>query len=636
MDGGLTALGGFLFQTVGSFSLKAASFQEYHDAPSSQGDLETLLGFVKDGEVRYEDQDQDASIREILHGEQAGYILVQFKYSSLSPRPSITAYEMRNIISRLQASEARAKALGQQVTGYSLLTNRPLNADAQRLIAAHSQSFYVTSSLPERIWEEQLRQFARRLSCSDIEIESGIRRGIGELLLRVSHPRYYGEPVITSELLIEMFTGCQAAQAITPEIVAVKSLQQLNRISAQPLHFGAQPLLVRPHVQKQLADLVEVHAFVVLSGIGGNGKTATLWQWMQDCFTSELPQKLGTYYSLSTSQSVQEDFLAHLFGTWANVPTDHPWRHLQTPEQFLDRLETARTASMKTAPSGHPIFVLGLDAVDETFQTRDRRALSDLLMWFWEQEVQLRQRPRATLIVTCRDSSELAEHWLSIISPFMEKPQPFRDIEVIVDEFTASELVTVAYQHLPTLAERFEQTYRTLDVQQSTMFASSSLEATSVLHAENPSSRAVDADVFQALRHPALWSCLLNVDGTIQARVLDGDVGALGQLASRFLRWFCQKVRARGRQARDEDVIKVLQVIAKHCDPRLSPRSKRKDWIAQASSTSYMTVEMADAFYGEALSAGLILRDTNGRWRWRHPFLGVYLASHSLSEEDEQ
>src|SRR6266516_5179795 len=55
MDGGLTALGGFLYQTVVALSLKEDTFQEYDDAPINKGDLETVLGFAKDGEVGYED-----------------------------------------------------------------------------------------------------------------------------------------------------------------------------------------------------------------------------------------------------------------------------------------------------------------------------------------------------------------------------------------------------------------------------------------------------------------------------------------------------------------------------------------------------------------------------------------------------
>ncbi len=443
MDGGLTALGGFLYQTVVALSLKADTFQEYDDAPINKGDLETVLGFAKDGEVGYEDEDQDVSIRDVLHGEQLGYILVQLKYSSLSPRAPITKYDLKNIISRLQASEEKVRASGRQVTGYSLLTNRPLNSDAQRIVNTYHLPFYVASSLPERYWEERLRQFARGFSCIDSEIEAGIRQGIGELLLRTTNPRFYGEPVITREMVIKLFTGCQTAHALTPEIVATKGQQQLSELFTQPFHLDLQPLLVRQSIYKHLSELVERHTFVVLSGVGGNGKTAALW----------LPQQLGIYYSLSPAQLVQEGFLAHQFCIWANVPNSHGWRR-QGPEQILDRLEIARTASMKTPSVSHPIFVLGLDAVDEAFREGDRNALRNLLMWFWKQEVHMRQQPRATLIVTCRDSKELAGRWLDIDSPYEDELKPFREVEVVINEFSASELVTAANLHLPALAAR--------------------------------------------------------------------------------------------------------------------------------------------------------------------------------------
>lgn len=633
MDGGLTALGGFLSQTVGALSLKADTFQEYQDAPTNKDDLETLLGFAKDGEMRYEDEDQDVSIRHVLHDEQPGYILVQFKYSSISPRPPITQYDIRKIISRLKASEEKARVHGRQVTGYSLLTNRPLNADTQRMVETYRLPFYVAHSLPERYWEERLRQFARGFSCINSEIDAGIRQGIGELLLRSTNPGYYGEPVITREMLIGIFTGCQTTHALTPEIVAKESQQQLSKLCTEFLHLGTPPLLVRQSVHKRLSDLVEQHAFVVLSGVGGNGKTAALCQWMDDCFVSALPQRLGTYYNLSRSQSVQEDFLAQQFCTWAHVPTSHHWYLLRTPEQILDRLEIARAASMKTPSINHPIFVLGLDAVDEAFQEHDQHALRTLLMWFWEQEVHLSHQPRATLIVTCRDTEELAER-LSIVSPYGERPKPFRNVEVPVEKFSPSELVAAARLHLPTFAERFEQAYRAVEVQPTVL--ASSLETTSVLQPENPALEAVDGEVFQALRHPTLWHCLLEVDnGTMQSHMLDGKVNALEQLASHFLRWFCSKMRARGKRTRHDDMIEVLKAIAHHCDPHRSPRYQDKDWVTQASRTPYMNREQAESFFEEALSAGLIVGDIRGWWRWHHPFIGEYLTLQPPSAEDE-
>ncbi|MFL5701532.1 MAG: NACHT domain-containing protein [Ktedonobacteraceae bacterium] len=370
----------------------------------------------------------------------------------------------------MKASAEQALLHGHQVTGYSLLTNRPLNDAAWQLAKSSPVPFYVASSLPERYWEERLRRFARCFSCTDTEVADGIRRGIGDLLQRVTHRRYFGEPVITREMLIEAFTGSPATHALTPDIVAEKSRQQLNRLFRQPFHLGQLPFVLRPSIQKQLSDLVEQHAFIVLSGTGGNGKTTALWQWIEDCLTSRLPQQRGIYYHLDSADKVQRDFLAVRFCRWARVPTTHHWMILNIPEQIIDRLEIARNASTKL-PLEHPlIFVLALDAVDEAFQQPDKDALKELLMWFWEQETQLNVRPRATLIITCRETKELARNWLRIISPHEKEPKPFRDIEVEVKEFSPDELVAAARQCLPTVADRFEKARQALETVLSTYF----------------------------------------------------------------------------------------------------------------------------------------------------------------------
>lgn len=631
IDGGLTALGGFLYQTVVALSLKADTFQEYHDTPINNDDLEMLLGFAKDGPIRYEDGDQDLSIQDVLHGDGSGYILVQIKYSSVTPRPPITKYDLKKILSRIQASTERVHAEGRQVTGYSLLTNRPLNADAERIVRA--EPLLYSSSLPDRYGEERLKQFARCFGCIDPEIDAGIRRGIGDTLLRATNPRYYGEPIITREMIIQLFTGHRDAHALTPDGVAKKSQRQLKNLSAGFFHLHLKPLLIRESIHKQLSNLVERHAFVILSGCGGNGKTATLWQWMDDCFRSALPQQLGAYYNLDRSQAVQEHFLAQLFCTWAHVPTDHDWYHLRTPEQILDRLEIARMASIKTPLESHPIFVLGLDAIDEFVKEQGQQALDTLIMWFWEQEVQLPRQSRATLIVTCRNSDDLAER-LSLTSYTGEKPKPFIDIEVSVDQFSPSELVAAARLQLPLLAQRFEQTHLSLEIQPT--FSASSLEGRSVLQPESAALQAVDEEVFQDLRHPTLWRCLLEIENDkVQARVLNGEIAALEQLADHFLRWFCSKMRVRGeRQTRYEEVKEVLKVIAHHCDPHRFSRYQNKDWVNDASRTPYMTGQQAKSFFEEALSAGLIVDNGGGWWRWHHPFIGEYLALQPLDEEN--
>src|SRR6266480_6031814 len=181
IDGGLSALGGFLHQTVGALALKAGSFQEIQDTSSPE--LETLLGFAKTGEVSYEQFDQDATIKYVLHGEKLhGYILVQFKYSRVLPPPVIGPAELRKICSRLQASAVKAQHLGCMTTGYSLITNRALSKKSQEMVASETFQqvpFHVAQSIPQDFWERLLRAFAQSYGCDDDEVDRGIREGIG-------------------------------------------------------------------------------------------------------------------------------------------------------------------------------------------------------------------------------------------------------------------------------------------------------------------------------------------------------------------------------------------------------------------------------------------------------------------------
>lgn len=656
MDGGLTAIGGFLFQTLGTLSLKASSFQEYRDAPQHNDDLEAVFGFAKEGELHYETEDQDAAIKEALHGDLPGYILIQFKYCSLLKRELITRYDLQKIIDRLNVSAEKVRSRGYQVTGYSLLTNRSLNADAEKLVEKFAKNssipFHIAQSLPERYWETRLQQFARRFSCTDTEVTHGIRGGIGDLLQKTANPRFFGEPIITKELLVEAFTGRQDTHPLTPNAVAEKSCQRLDKLFSQPFHLGSSPFVLRSSIQKQLSSLVEQHAFIVLSGTGGNGKTTVLWQWLKDCLSTQLPQQRGIYYHLDAANKVQSDFFATCFCHWTHVPTTHRWRDVNTPEQIIDRLEISRHASMELSLDHHLIFVLALDAVDEAFRKPDKGALKELLMWFWEQETtQPTMHPRASLIITCRDTKELARDWLQILSPFEKTSEVFREIEVKVDAFTPDELVTAARQHLPAFAHRFEKARSVLDISFPLRVSGPGrasdissfpglgtraiqIEDSSVFQAEDTVVEAVQTEIFQALYHPTLWQCLLKIDPPWLSRVLDGENAALDHLAALFVQWFCAKRAARGNQEDESEIKRVLKELARQCCADGGTRYQKQDWITYASGTTFMTHIQANFFYKEAVSAGLIVHEVDGWWRWRHSFIGRYLIQSPLDEED--
>ncbi len=638
MDGGLTALGGFLYQTIGALGLKAGAYQEMTDHTTGSTDLETLLGFAKSGDIHYEDLDQDASIRSVLHGEQQGYILVQFKFSSQDPPETITLPDLEEILQRLRKSEARARHLGYQVTGFSLLSNRRLSEPARQRAdeaGADRPPLHVAPSLPDDLWEGLLRRFAQTYGCVESEIESGIREGIGTVMqLAGSH----GRPVITKELLVKIFTGHGTTRPLTPETVARHSIQELRTFFKRilPLHASNTQLLLRQQILDELSRRIELegHAFIVLSGLGGNGKTLSLFQWMDGCLTSPLPQRQGAYYTLLPAKNVEADCFAHILCTWAGVPPGHPWSALHRPEYVLERLKIARQVHA-TMTTSHPVFILGLDAVDEALLQQDRLALRQLLMWFWEQEERWsQQRPQATLIVTCRNVNDLVTKWLDVSPDYLDAREaalPLELLEIKVDEFTADELCEVARMSMPDVAGRFEKAALVTNELRGT--GSLRSQAPAILH-DLSSAQAVDEEVFTALRHPILWRCFLNLDAQTQSLALNGESAALAQLTLRFMHQFCQRARARGQQT-DIDLLEVVKAVAYTCEQHASPRYTRRQWIEAASRTGYMSDPLAEKLFVEALSFGLIRGDGGAWWRWHHPFIGEYLALKPPSLEDE-
>src|SRR5713101_4643153 len=193
IDGGLTALAGYLYQTVGVLGMKAGAYQL--DNLAGSADLEAVLLLVKQSELRYEYLDQDAAIRrELGIDDRDNFVLVQFKFSRQIPVPKITPKELTKIISRLRESTQRARQLGQQIGGYVLISNRELGPKAREMqqeaqIAKSSQQvdgvlrqLRVLPPISKATWEEKLKQFARTYGCVDSDIRKGIDERVGSII----------------------------------------------------------------------------------------------------------------------------------------------------------------------------------------------------------------------------------------------------------------------------------------------------------------------------------------------------------------------------------------------------------------------------------------------------------------------
>src|SRR5579883_123914 len=462
-DGGLTALAGYLYQTVGVLGMKAGAFHLENLTGSS--DLEALLILAEQNEVRYEYLDQDAAIRRSLGlDSDDAFVLVQFKFSRQFPIPKITPSEFKKIVSRLKISTQRAQSSGQHVSGYALISNRELDAECQRMLDDAQKSnftqqnreilrkLHVLSRIPQATWEDALQQFARNYGCVDNDIWKGIDKLVGSTIKRTIDT---GSPSITKDNLIEAFTGYAGSRPLTPASVAEQSKIQLEEFFAEH-HLRDKQVLVRRGVLDAISRRSEEHAIVILYGLGGNGKTVSLWHWTEEFLSSGTPLREGTYVAVTAAENVRPNFLRHLSCGWANLPAHHDRRAESMPEHVLERLRAA------SANAKHPILYLGIDAIDEEqnlFENTRRAAIKELLAWFWKEEQEIRRLgrlPRATIILSCRDEKEIEKGWLNLFSPFGDANE--RLPNVAINDFSDLELLEAARLGLSEeLSARIEQ-----------------------------------------------------------------------------------------------------------------------------------------------------------------------------------
>jgi hypothetical protein len=634
IDGGLTALAGYLYQTIGVLGMKAGAYQL--DNLAGSADLEAILLLVKQSELRYEYLDQDAAIRrELGIDDRDNFVLVQFKFSRQIPVPKITPKELTKIISRLRESTQRARQLGQQIGGYVLISNRELGPKAREMqqeaqIAKSSQQvdgvlrqLRVLPPISKATWEEKLKQFARTYGCVDSDIRKGIDERIGSIIRQTVEQ---GSPSITKDDLIWAFTGFRNTRQLTPARVAEQSRLQLDTFFSRH-HLRQKRILVRRKVLDAISQLSSEHAVVIVYGFGGNGKTVSLWHWTEEFLASSVPHQKGMYTAILAAEDVRPDFLTHLLCDWADLPYHHDWRAESMPEHILERLRVA-------SPGGkHPILYLSVDGIDEEQSINDitHRAIKQTLGWFWKEELEVRRSgrlPRATIILTCRDEREIANRWLYLNSPFGDDDVHLPSVEV--KDFTDGELMQAARLGLSgELSSRIERTLLLEKSDYSTFMEESDVP---LLQKTDPFLHSVDQQILKALHHPALWRCFLTLDGpSIQSLVLSGDPSMLQQLAKIYVYWFCSKAEMRGHSLKSNELEAVLTSIARQCRVDKHIDHERRSWIDSACSTRLITDVGAERLYNEAISAGLIEKIDRDTWHWRHRFIDEYLLSISSS-----
>jgi hypothetical protein len=628
-NGGRSALAGYLYQIVGALGMKA----EAHcpDAPRGSDELDALLTLVGNGDLHHEYLDQDAVIQKLGIESSDEYVLVQFKYSRQVPPPTIGPMELKEIINRLIKSANSASNAGQNVTGYALVTNRRLGDKANDLRqSVESEDLHPPLTRKEQVdvlqqlrivtelsltkWDSALKNYAQKLGSLEREVKEGIDKLIVSLVRQTVDQ---SSALVTEANLIEAFTGCQDARFLTPESIVKHSKSHVEKF---PVGLPTAP--VRRKILDEIAQATSERALVILSGLGGCGKTVTLWQWASELTTSS-PPGTGAYTTIELASDISCSWIAETICEWRNLPRSSPCYSEQT-ERALKRL---REANPDLTP---PVIHLGLDGLDEEIgSVEQEHIVKETLRWFWneDQAPHWDRAPCATLVVTCRNPKDLVNKWLKLDqSGFPYSGELPKAVEI--NEFSSQELAKAAQQTgIPEIYDRIKRALQSINDE---LLAPSTIENEPALFgAPHPFRNVVDEQVLEAIKHPAMWRALLQLDEKSRLQVLDGAPQAVRNLAKVFINRFCKKVLDRGQASRlgGDELLDVLHKIALCCQANKQvQQSKNDDWIDPACETDLVIRTEARGLYSEAISGGIIIEDDLKHWRWRHDLVRDYLA----------
>jgi len=629
LDGGYTALAGYLYQTVALLGMIAQA--NCSNVATDTEEMEAILELMHpEGEVSYEHLDQDAVIHKLGINNTNGSTFVQFKYSRQASPPTISQDELIDIVKALYKGEEKAQNMEGLVTGHILVTNRRLGPEAQELKAAAEQGHYdhpelykkrryrreilkqliVVTPMSMNQGRRMLTRFAEELGC--LKRKQEITSGINELIGYIFHQSGdYGSASVTKADLLKAFTKSPEARSITPQSIVEYSSHEVERFPCSKPSG-----LVRREKLDEIAKKANKRALVILHGLGGCGKTITLWQWAKELVTPTSPD-VGAFTAIEPADYIPECWIADLVCKWGNLnPAKGFPRCKERHQNAIERLLIAN----RDLP--HPILHLGLDGLDEEIGAKQQETIKNILRWFWEEDKTSRAEghlPRATLVVTCREVEEL-EKWLRLDVSGFSYEYKLPDVEI--DIFTPEELTMAAYQ--TRQLELFHAIKNalpelTLPISFPNQFASAS-----------PVSYAVDDQIIESLRHPAMWRSLLEFGNEEeQLRALAGDPQAAEELACIFVRRFWNKLYHRGQNLdlEEEELHFILHKIALSGKNNQKIKRTRKSWIDEACATDLVRDRGAERLYKEADSGGLI-RKENIYWRWRHKLVWDYLAKN--------
>lgn len=661
-NGGENALCGFLYQLLNVVGLVAGGAGS---TESNNGELGALIRAARQLDVRTYSEafDQDiVVVDESGNQPKKRCILVQVKYSYAQTRNTKMNKNKitKEVIAPLDKAASKARAEGYDPVSYVLITNRAVTyggtARHPRVERLRPEvDLFLPDQLPPTLPRlyiaqeptvnsliDKLISFARLFGLTDNEIDHGIDRVMGHLLIAGGTSRELNGHVSIPHL-VQAFTGSTNTCFLTSADVTSRFGGDLTKI--RHLWTSDTPLIHRS-ILDRIVEQAKTRALVVVHGPGGCGKTASLWQWAHQTATDwepHLPTFSGAFSDIESANRIGDDWIFQTIRSWGNWEAGtFLWNH--DPDLALQRL------CLANPDAEQPILHLGLDGLDEDVEPVDTRRhnVRDILKWFKAEDdrvVSTGQLPRMVLVVTCRDGIQTVQ---SILQDDRTgtKPRDMALAEVVIGDFSDDD-IQLAAAALPedrhTIRRRIENAVArsgAFDIVDDTEGAT--LPTPTVPLSAGSPEREINADVIAILKHPVAWAVFFSMDQAAQEGVLDGDGKSTFALARIVVRRSCMKAQQRNRAAfhDDEFLIVVLQRIA--AQTPYDGTFKQYDWINIAEQSNLKGAS-AFAFYREAMSTGLIgvasvaLNGIEGRgsWCWRHKMVWDALTAETNQDWSE-
>lgn len=595
LDGGACALAGYTYQMLASGAL-GVQLCTLGTQPASEAI------------VLLEQHGQDAKVPGALAR------LVQFKYSET--RKPITPGDLADVLRSLDKSSKELSS--PTAADWQLVTNRPLSADAQKLLKAAKRDTR-TSRLPRTKASDankrRIRALGHRLALEhydvgdlrDVLVKEAAKRGEDD-----------GDAVIDRVVAL-MYRIAQRSPA--HRRVSQRDLHAAlaGHANSQSIHLDdcrdSQKAALATAARKQGTEIdltisrtrlraifgEPSTALAVVHGPGGCGKTISLLKALHD----RLTERQGLAGLVDGREKSPQALVAD-------------WRGARNIDVSLaEALHRVSTANREVA---RPVVIFGLDGFDEAPES-ERGPAQRLIQSFFDLHVDARassQDAAALLVVTCRSEQEFKR----VIDPVSPGGPSLAEVPSIqIDEFDDDELAAV-----------WRLWFSGEDMPSSLL--SRSRVAT---FADGTGSNGTPPPIARALRLPIFLACVRTLDSGRRRRLYGGDTTVLPPVLIEYCKWFARK--AAQRTSCDEDLVFAVLKAASRAtaaNKAAGTYNVEAHWVEPAARATDRSKYLMKQLFVDAIRAGVVfagdqpysaLGTKSVEWTWRIPELAMHLAS---------